>query len=184
MSVRDMGRAVLGEIGRVVDRLDEQAVAEACAVIAAAGRVMLYGCGREGLAIRGFAMRLYHLGLAATMQGDMAAPPLGPGDLFVTSAGPGELGTVESLMRTARDAGADVLFLTAVTDTPSVALATRVLEVPAQTMATDAEGGSAMPMGSAYEGALFVLFEAMVADLSDRLGQDAGAMRARHTNME
>ena len=33
---------------------------------------MLYGCGREGLQMRGLAMRLYHLGLQANMVGDMA----------------------------------------------------------------------------------------------------------------
>lgn len=43
---------------------------------------------------------------------------------------------------------------------------------------------SALPMGSLYEGAMFVLFEAMVDDLARRLGKSAQHMRARHTNME
>jgi 6-phospho-3-hexuloisomerase len=51
-------------------------------------------------------------------------------------------------------------------------------------MANDRAGASALPMGSLYEGALFLLFEVMVLDLRDRLGIQPETMRARHTNME
>ena len=54
--------------------------------------------------ISGLIMRLHHLGLRVAMQGDMAAPPLAQGDLFLCSAGPGELATVTALMQVARDA--------------------------------------------------------------------------------
>lgn len=43
---------------------------------------------------------------------------------------------------------------------------------------------SVLPMGSAFEGALFVLFEVMVLKLTALLGASADSMRARHTNME
>ena len=76
--------------------------------------------------------------------------------------------------------------ITAVPESPSTALATYVLTVPAQTMASDfgAEAQSILPMGSLYEGALFVLFEAMVLALRDQLGVSADAMRANHKNLE
>jgi D-arabinose 5-phosphate isomerase GutQ len=41
-----------------------------------------------------------------------------------------------------------------------------------------------LPMGSLYEGAMFVLFEMVVLDLADVLGQSPAQMRARHTNLE
>lgn len=175
----------LAELSAVASRIDPAAIETACATIAGAGRIVLYGCGREGLQLRGLAMRLHHLGLSVAMQGDMAAPPVGPGDLLIVSAGPGELSTVTALMRVARDAGAGVLFLTAEPATPSARLATLVLEVPAQTMASDmGKTASVLPMGSVYEGALFLLFEVMVLRLRDRLGATPEAMRARHTNLE
>ena len=43
---------------------------------------------------------------------------------------------------------------------------------------------SVLPMGSVYEGALFVLFEVMVLKLRSLTGATREAMRARHTNME
>ncbi len=67
-----------------------------------------------------------------------------------------------------------------------MALADVVVHVPAQTMADDrgAARSSVLPMGSLFEGALFVLFEAVVLRLIDRLGVEPEAMRARHTNLE
>ena len=43
---------------------------------------------------------------------------------------------------------------------------------------------SILPMGSLYEGAIFVLFEAMVLRLREQLGISPEAMRANHTNLE
>jgi 6-phospho-3-hexuloisomerase len=184
--VTDLFDTALAELAEVASRIDPAAIESACATIARARRIVLYGCGREGLQLRGFAMRLHHLGLAVAMQGDMAAPPVGEGDLFLVSAGPGELSTVTALMRVARDAGAEILFITAEPATPSAALATGVLSIPAQTMARDrgASVTSVLPMGSVYEGALFLLFEVMVLRLSALLGVAPEEMRARHTNLE
>ena len=41
-----------------------------------------------------------------------------------------------------------------------------------------------LPMGSVYEGAMFVLFEIAVFLLRKRLGETLESMRARHTNLE
>ena len=41
-----------------------------------------------------------------------------------------------------------------------------------------------LPMGSVYEGAMFVLFEIAVFLLRRKLGETLGTMRARHTNLE
>lgn len=176
----------LSDLAAAVAGIAPSEIESALDAIVAARRIVLYGCGREGLQLRGFAMRLHHLGRDVAMQGDMAAPPVGAGDLFLCSAGPGELSTVTALMRVARDAGATVLFLTAEPRTTSAALASQVLTVPAQTMARDrgAAATATLPMGSVYEGALFLLFEVMVLRLRDRLGMTAEAMRANHTNLE
>lgn len=60
------------------------------------------------------------------------------------------------------------------------------LLVPAQTMADDQgpQKTSVLPMGSVFEGALFLLFEVMVLKLRGLTAASPEAMRARHTNME
>ena len=180
-------RLALDEIAGVLDRVDEVQLQGALDALAQARRVALYGVGREGLQVKGFAMRLFHLGLSASVVGDMTCAPAGAGDLLVVSAGPGHFGTVASLIETARAAGAKVLVVTAPPQGACAAAADAVIHLPAQTMADDhgaAAANSVLPMGSLYEGALFVLFEVMVLRLRDRLAIAPEAMRARHTNLE
>ncbi len=183
-------RAALDELAAVFDRVDDAAVDAAVAEIAGARRVALFGVGREGLQMRGLAMRLFHLGCDAAVVGDMTTPPISAGDLLMVSAGPGDFPMVAALMGVARGAGARTLVVTAQPAGAAARRADAVLVLPAQTMADDqpaTDGGAAasiLPMGSLFEGAQFVLFEVMVLRLRDRLGVTPRAMRDRHTNLE
>ncbi len=175
----------LAELGAVFDRIDDASVDRAVSSIAAARHVCVFGGGREGLQIRGFAMRLFHLGRRASVVGDMTTPALASGDLFLLTVGPGEISTAVALAEVARAAGATVLAITAQPEGRVPRLADQVLVLPAQTMADDRGADRAvLPMGSVYEGALFVLFEVMVLKLKAVLGVSAETMRANHTNME
>lgn len=172
------------ELDAVVRRMDEAELEPVVHAITDARRVMLFGCGREGLMMRALAMRLHHLGLEVCMQGDMTAFPLGHGDLFLCAAGPGELPTASALCGVAKDAGARVFVVTAEPEGATSAMADQLLVIPAQTMARDVGGASVLPMGSLFEGAMFLVFEVLVLRLRDALGETAETMRARHTNME
>ncbi|XP_010693535.2 uncharacterized protein LOC104906475 [Beta vulgaris subsp. vulgaris] len=155
------------------------------------GRIFVYGVGREGLMLKALCMRLAHLGLSVYCVFDMTTPPIGPTDLLIASAGPGGFSTVDAICKVAKSNGALVLLLTAQPESgSSVEYATVVAHVPAQTMADDHQVGHVdesrplLPMGSLYEGVLFVLFEMVVFKLADILGQTPEAVRARHTNLE
>jgi 6-phospho-3-hexuloisomerase len=175
----------LQELSAVFDRLDEKAVDAAVGAIGDAGRIALYGVGREGLQIKGLAMRLFHLGLKASVVGDMTTPPLGHGDLLIVSAGPGSFSTVLGLMGEAKSAGAKTLVVTAQPNGEAARRADHVLTIPAQTMADDRGAStSVLPMGSLFEGAQYVLFEVMVLKLRERLAISTESMRANHTNLE
>lgn len=151
---------------------------------ASSGQIFLHGVGREGLMMKALAMRLYHLGLGVHCAGDMNTPPIGPGDLLLVSAGPGHFGTVDALISVARDAGARVLVITAQPKGSAVGRAHAVAVLPGQTMADAATTESLLPMGSVYEGSLFMLSEVAVLLLRDKLAETKESMRARHTNLE
>lgn len=175
----------LAELGAVFERIDDDAVNEAVRMIARARNVIVFGGGRERLQIMGFAMRLFHLGRRVAVVGDMTTPAIAGGDLFVVTVGPGEISTALALLDIARRAGATILVLTAQPGGRAAAFADFVLTVPAQTMADDSGPGvSILPMGSVYEGALFVLFEVMILKLRDIVQVDPDTMRANHTNLE
>ncbi|MEM9271302.1 MAG: SIS domain-containing protein [Pseudomonadota bacterium] len=152
--------------------------------LAGAQRIVCYGVGREGLMMRALAMRLYHLGCDAHVVGDMTAPPVGSGDLLLVSAGPGEFSTVSALAGVASRSGAQVVCFTAEPDGPVPSKADLAIHLPAQTMASDAQATSILPMGSLYEALMFLFFELLILDLRDHLGVAPDAMRANHTNLE
>ncbi|KAB0678846.1 SIS domain-containing protein [Aureimonas leprariae] len=173
------------ELSLVLDRLDEAEVDRAVATIAAARHVSVFGGGREGLQVKGFAMRLFHLGRSVSVVGDMTVPHLGDGDLLFVTCGPGEISTAVALVGVAKAAGAKVLVVTAQPEGRVPKMADEMLVLPAQTMADDqGDKVSILPMGSVFEGCLFLLFEVMILKLKDRLGVSTEAMRANHTNLE
>lgn len=140
--------------------------------------------------LKALCMRLAHLGLTAHCVFDMTTPPISSLDLLIASAGPGGFSTVDAICGVAKSNDARVMLLTAQPAGLGSAgkYATVIVEIPARTMADDGEeGGSGpliLPMGSLYEGAMFVLFEMVVFRLGEVLGQSPQVVRSRHTNLE
>jgi len=149
-----------------------------------ARRIACYAGGREGLVMRGLVMRLFHAGLDVHYVGDMTCPAIGAGDLLVLSCGPGRISMVEALAGVAERDGARLLYLTAQPQNPPADRADRIVRVPAQTMADDAGSAAALPMGSAYEIALFVLVDLVTNGVRRRRSESVEELRSRHTNLE
>lgn len=184
-SIADRARAALADAERVVARLDAAAFESFARAVAGAKTIALHGLGREGLQMKGLAMRLVHLGRDAHVVGDMSLPPVGAGDLLIVSAGPGDFATVAALADIARKAGAQVAVVTAQPDSELARAADHLLHIPAQTMADDrGEAVSVLPMGSLFELSQMLVFELLALRLRDLLGETAASMRARHTNLE
>ncbi len=180
-----MNNRALAEIKTVVDRISSETIVGCVDMIVRSHRIAVFGVGREGLMMRAFCMRLFHLGLDAHVVGDMTTPPLGPGDLLIVSAGPGHFSTVQALIETSKRAGAETLCFTAEPKGLCPNSADAQLVLPAQTMARDEVAPtSSLPMGSLYEGVLFLVAEYLVLMLRDRLEITSEVMRSRHTNLE
>jgi len=82
-SLSELSRGALAELADVFARLPEDSADALVEAIVAARKIVLFGCGREGLQMRGLAMRLFHLGRDVTVWGDMSMPPIG--SLFETA---------------------------------------------------------------------------------------------------
>ena len=136
--------------------------------------------------MRGFAMRLFHMGRNVAVWGDMTTPEVGPGDLLVRLRRPRRSCdrralSPTSLARRARGRPWSPR-------SPSGELARHVdivTVIPAQTMADDRGGKlSVLPMGSLFETAQMIAFELAILRLRPRFNETAETMRARHTNLE
>ena len=184
-SLSQLAKGALSDLSAVFAAMPEDALDGLIEEIVKAKRIVVFGLGREGLQMRGFAMRLFHMGRNVAVWGDMTTPEVGRGDLFFVSAGPGDLATARTLAGIARKAGARTALVTA---QPKGELANHVdvvTVVPAQTMADD-QGGqvSILPMGSLFETAQMIAFELAILKLRPRLKETSETMRARHTNLE
>jgi 6-phospho-3-hexuloisomerase len=184
-SLSELSKGALSDLAHVFQQLPDDAADPLIEAIAAANRIVVFGCGREGLQMRGFAMRLFHMGRNVAVWGDMTTPPVGQGDLLFVSAGPGYLATADVLVDIARRAGARTALITA---QPKGDLAGRVdivSVIPAQTMADDRGMNlSVLPMGSLFETAQMIFFELVILKLRPRVSESSETMRARHTNLE
>lgn len=184
-SLPHLARRALTDLDTTFQGLSPDAADRLIDAVLAAKRIAIYGAGREGLQMDGFAMRLFHLGLDVHLVGDMTTPPIGMGDLLIVSSGPGASNIGDALIGVAKEAGAKVAVVTAQPKGRTPSLADVVFHIPAQTMANDQDGGvSVLPMGSLFETAQMILFEIVILMLRSKIGETAETMRARHTNLE
>lgn len=151
-----MAAGALAEIHRVFNRCDMMKLDPSKKIsreimIARGRKIVVYGVGREGLMMRGFAMRLFHLGLQASCVGDMTCPKLIEGDLFIASAGPGTFSSVNAIMITAREAGAKVVLVTAQPDGDAGKIANEVAWLPAQTMKDEDPKAGQLPVDRPWD---------------------------------
>jgi 6-phospho-3-hexuloisomerase len=140
-SLSFMAITALAEIHRVFNRAElskqDPTIPIVKEIMRARGKhIVLHGLGREGLIMRAFAMRLFHLGLPSVhFFGDMCTPMLATGDLLIVSSGPGWFSSADAIIVEATASGARVLVITSKPDGEAAKLATTIALVPAQTMA-------------------------------------------------
>jgi len=175
-ALQELAGAVRSVPGEEIDAIVDE--------LLGARRIACYAGGREGLVMRGLVMRLFHAGLDVHYVGDMTCPAVGRGDLLVLSCGPGRISMVEALAGVAQRDGARVLYLTAQPQNPPADRADRTVRIGAQTMADDRESAAVLPMGSAYEIALFVLVDLITNRVRRRRSESVEQLRSRHTNLE
>jgi len=184
-SLSRLAKGALSDLSAVFAAMPEDALDGLIEEIVRARRIVVFGLGREGLQMRGFAMRLFHMGRSVAVWGDMTTPEVGEGDLFFVSAGPGDLATARTLAGIARKAGARTALVTAQSQGELAKHVDVVTTIPAQTMANDRSGKvSVLPMGSLFETAQMIAFEFAILKLRPRFKETSETMRARHTNLE
>ncbi|MEP7206270.1 MAG: 6-phospho-3-hexuloisomerase [Casimicrobiaceae bacterium] len=170
--------AILEEMRGVFAGVSPDAVGQLAQEVVGARRILVYGVGRTGLALQGFAMRLMHLGLDGHFVGQLSAPPVAAGDLLVCALALGKLPTGDAIIASARRAHARVAIITA---RPQLVSADLVIGLPAQTMADPMT--SLLPLGSPFELALSLYCDLTVIELMRRLELGNDDLATRHANL-
>lgn len=177
---------ILDELRRTLATPDHEQVERLIAAIMNARRIFVAGAGRSGLIMRGFAMRLMHLGFEVSVVGETVTPALTGSDLLLIGSGSGATASLVSHTETARRIGATLGVITIRADSPIGRLADVVLIIPAPSPKIEQDAGnrSAQPLGSLFEQALLITLDALVLALMDKTGQQSEGMFTRHANLE
>jgi 6-phospho-3-hexuloisomerase len=182
--VRTLGRRAGQDLEAVFSKFEPSQFEILSQELLAAKRIVCYGVGREGLMMAAIAMRLMHAGFQSYVVGEMVTPPVGAGDVFFTSAGPGHFPIIETLLKVAREAGGRTVVVTAQPAHAAKMPVDVMIHLPAQTMVDVAAGLSILTMGTHYEAALLLLGDLLVLRLLELTNQKREDMYTRYTNMK
>jgi 6-phospho-3-hexuloisomerase len=176
---------ILQEIQTVLSKVDNNQAENLINEILQAQKIVVCGAGRVGMAIRGFGMRLGHLGLKAYTLGDSTVPGIGEGDLLIVASGSGETQTIYDLVSIASKNKSRIAAITGNPDSRIGQLADVVVKIsaPSKTKAVD-NFKSVQPMTTLNEQCLGLFFDAVSLKLMDKMGESHDTMWARHSNLE
>lgn len=181
-------RKILKEIDYVLSQVDEYHVELLIQEILKAKTIVLCGAGRVGMAAKGFAMRLGHLGLKAYMVGDATVPGIKKGDLLIACSGSGETQTIYDLVVRAKETHAKIALVSSYIDhnkSRMAKIADTVVVINAPSKVKKVDGFSSIqPMTTLNEQCLGIFFDAVVLMLMKRLHQTHDTMWERHSILE
>ncbi len=177
MKLSELSDRILGELGSILCQMDDEKAEELVKGVLSSDRVFLAGMGRSGLVIRPFAMRLMQMGLQVYMVGDATTPAIGKGDLLIVVSGSGETGITYHVASTARSFGARVFLLTTRPTSRIGDISDLVLVIPDASQPV-------LPLRSAFEGAVYILLDAVVMLMMEKMGVTQREMMERHSNLE
>lgn len=177
--------AIQRDVNTALASITDEQLEEFVGLLLEARRIFVAGRGRTGLIMRGFAMRLMHLGLTAHVVEDVTTPAIEAADVLVIGSGSGQTPSVLQYALRAKQEGAEIALLTAAAEgSPIGEQAKTRLRFVTPTVKTGETGGLALPMASVFELAMMIFLEIVIVRLMERLGVDEASMMRRHANLE
>lgn len=147
-------------------------------------RIFFWARGRSFLILKGFAMRLMHMGYTVHIVGEVTCPAIGEGDLLLCASGSGKTASMLLFAEKARKVGAKVAAIVGRPGTPLHPLLDWVVgffpdRVPVS-LQLYAQGS-----GTRFEHALLLFLDACILHLVFSHREEAyRLMMTRHANLE
>ena len=176
---------ILKEIDSVLSKIDDKEIQQFINMINKSNTIVTLGAGRVGMAIKGFAMRLGHLGFKAYHIGDTTLPSIGKGDLLIVASGSGETQSVFDLVEIAKKNGASITLITGNQDSRIAKLSNNSVIMKAPSKVKKVDGLiSIQPMTTLNEQCLNILFDSIVLEIMSVKNETHDTMWNRHSNLE
>jgi 6-phospho-3-hexuloisomerase len=176
---------IISEVKSVLEKVCDEQIVSFVKEIVAANTIVVYGAGRVGYAVRGFGMRLGHLGFKAYTLGDSTVPSISDGDLLIVASGSGETQTVYDVAEIGKRNGARIAVITGAPESRIGKIANCMILMKAPSKVSEVQGiKSIQPMSTLNEQCLQILFDSIVLELMEMTNQTHYDMWKRHSNLE
>ena len=140
MNNREYAAVVVKELSAALGAIDTEAAEKFADLLLEADEIFCAGAGRSGFQIRGFAMRLMHMGRKSYMVGETCTPNITKDGLLVICSGSGTTKSLVNHANKAKEVGAKVALITINPDSTIGRLADVVIEIPAVSPKSDVQG--------------------------------------------
>lgn len=186
MNNKQYAETVLKELGQTLTSIDSEQADAFVELIMDAEEVFCAGAGRSGFQVKGFAMRLMHMGVSSYVVGETCTPNIKENGLLVVCSGSGETKSLVNHATKAKEMGAKVALITINPESTIAKMADVVIEIsaPSPKSAKEGEIQSIQPMGSLFEQSEGIFMDISIMMLMEKKGLDSDTMFGRHANME
>lgn len=187
MKTKEILSMVMEELKDTYLSLNEEQLEKLQEAILEANKIMVAGAGRSLMMIRGFAMRLMHMGFVAYVVGETVTPAIEKGDLLIIASGSGSTGTLIVMAEKCKKIGADLALITTKTDSPIGKFADYVVEInAATTKAENNERSSIQPGANTFEQSVLLIGDAIIINMmrGRSMTENNNVLMTKHANLE
>lgn len=175
------------ELEETLSMVDCNQVDALVAAICGAKNVYVAGAGRSMLMLRGFAMRLMHLGFSSHVVGDVTTPAFGPEDILVFGSGSGETSGLVNIAGKVKKIGGKIGLISIFIDSTIGKMADVAVRIPSYSdkmPVSETNKPSTLHCGSVFEESLLILCDAMIETLAKTVKIPTDQSFSRHANLE
>lgn len=179
--------SVCSEIMNCADHISNESIISVADSIENADSIFVAAAGRSGFAVKGFAMRLMHMGYNVYVVGEVTTPSMSSNDLLLIGSGSGNTASLVAMATKAKSIGAKVSLITINPESSIGKIADYVIKIPAPSPKADVESGlinTVQPMGSLFEQSMYIMLDSLVVYMMHKHGLNSDEMFKRHANLE
>jgi 6-phospho-3-hexuloisomerase len=184
--MKDLVKTIINELDTTLNSINEKDADAFVNLVNEANEVFCAGAGRSGFQVKGFAMRLMHMGVNSYVVGETCTPNITAEGLLVICSGSGETKSLVNHATKAKEVGAKIALITINPQSTIGKMADVVVEISAPSPKSAKEGQikSIQPMGSLFEQSEGLFMDIAILKLMEIKNMTSETMFGRHANME
>jgi len=184
--MKDLVKTIINELDTTLNSINEKDADAFVNLVDEANEVFCAGAGRSGFQVKGFAMRLMHMGVNSYVVGETCTPNITDEGLLVICSGSGETKSLVNHATKAKEVGAKIALITINPQSTIGKMADVVVEISAPSPKSAKEGQikSIQPMGSLFEQSEGLFMDIAILKLMEIKNMTSETMFGRHANME